>query len=131
MPVEAYLATDYVVNDGDRRFICRIGEPNRELPQELLPAVVITAFNPYGATLSDDENLAANELLRSNLKLLSATVLSGYGQGRDGGWPPEPSFFAVGIDRPRAAALGMLWRQNAVVWIGLDRVPELLITKSD
>lgn len=131
MPVDAYLATDYVVEDGGRRFTCRIGEHNPQLPPGLLPAVFITAFNPYGAMLPDDENRAANDLLRRNLELLSATVLSGYGQGRDGKWPPEPSFFAAGIDRLRAGALGVLWRQNAVVWIGPDRIPELLITRTE
>lgn len=54
-------------------------------------------------------------------------TIAGHGQGDDGTWPPEPSLLVLGIDEASARALMVRYRQNAVVWVGADGVPELLL----
>jgi hypothetical protein len=38
----------------------------------------------------------------------------------------ETSVLALGISRDTAARLGKEFRQNAIVWIGTDRIPDLI-----
>ena len=55
-----------------------------------------------------------------------AAVLPGIGVAPPGHWPGEPSVLALGISRDTAARLGNEYRQNAIVWIGADRIPVLI-----
>ena len=55
--------------------------------------------------------------------------LAGQGRHPDGGWPPEPSLLVLGLDRVAASELGRRWDQNAVVWVGEDATPELVLLR--
>jgi Protein of unknown function (DUF3293) len=46
-----------------------------------------------------------------------------------GAWPPELSFFALGISERAARDLGRRFDQDAVVWAGADAVPRLLLLR--
>ncbi|MFT6830906.1 MAG: hypothetical protein ACJAZN_001063, partial [Planctomycetota bacterium] len=57
------------------------------------------------------------------------TFIEGQGRHPSGGWAPEASLLVLGLQRDEAAALGRRWRQNAVLWIGRETIPELLLLR--
>lgn len=132
--LRAYEATNYVVEDDLGQIVLRIHDPSPQLKEVLLRygtagAAFITAYNPLSQETSDEENNHAQAALLCELEAASTAVLKGYGQGTIGDWPPEPSFLAVGIDRKDAEMLGRRYRQNAIIWIGADMVPSLILLK--
>jgi hypothetical protein len=56
-------------------------------------------------------------------------VLDAEGADPTGAWPPEPSFFALGINEETARLLGIRYRQDAVLWVGANAIPELLLLR--
>jgi hypothetical protein len=130
--IDAYTATSYVVLQNGEAFTLRVGERSSVLDQLLAShrkqtAAFMTASNPYSSARSESENVEANVRLRADLMKVSIALLEGYGQGEDGEWPAEQSFLAVGITRNDAEAIGRRYQQNAILWIGPNRVPELAI----
>jgi hypothetical protein len=129
--ISAYEATTYWVSLGSDEFSLRIGVPSREIGEifeyhGVGTAAFITAYNPFSRPTPLDENERAQECLRRELHTLSKLVLNGRGDG-GGDWPPEPSFLAVGLKREKAEALGRRYDQHAIVWIGSNSVPRLII----
>jgi putative PIN family toxin of toxin-antitoxin system len=125
--IAAYEAADYVVHGG---FTLKIGR--RSAPLDALleahgatDAAFVTAANPRGEKLGDEENRAALEALEASL---------GYpfyrGEGRDaqGTWA-EPSLLVVGMPRGDAEALGRAWRQNAIVHAKKGAAPQLVMLR--
>ena len=92
-------------------------------------AVFITAFNPYGVQQDTEANLAAHQRLGEHLKSLTNLVLEGEGLDPTGEWPGEKSYLTLGINRETAILLSTRAHQDAVVWIGSDAIPELLLTR--
>jgi hypothetical protein len=92
-------------------------------------AVFITAFNPCGRHQTDRANEAAHARLLAALLKLTRLVTEGAGIDPTGAWPPEKSFLALGIDEDTAAQLGRTFNQDAVVWVGSDAVPKLLLLR--
>ncbi|QIQ85714.1 DUF3293 domain-containing protein [Erythrobacter sp.] len=132
--IAAYRATDYWVSLADNRFPLRIGEWSQALADLLRAtsarkAVFITAENPFSEATSASANEAAMAGLRRDLEKAGATIFEGYGQGQDTEWPPEASFLALGIGKREGGALGRKYRQNAIVWIGPDAIPELVFLR--
>lgn len=129
----AYLATDYCVSrSGDPPITLRIGQRCGAVAAMFQvagerTALFITAYNPFSVPTSDVENQAAHAHLRDRLLHMTKRVRSGEGRARDGAWPPEPSFMALGIDYDTACALGREFCQNAIVFVGADAVPALVI----
>jgi len=41
----------------------------------------------------------------------------------------ERSVFAYGMDKASACALGRQFRQDAIVWVGPDAVPQLVLLR--
>ena len=89
------------------------------------------AWNPHGdPTTTPEANLAAGERLMMRMQgFPHVTVHPGNGIGTDCAWPPEPSVFAVGLGEDDAIALGREFGQNAIVWVGHDGVPRLLLLR--
>ncbi len=56
-------------------------------------------------------------------------AIEGEGEGPDGAWPAEKSLFVFGVDLETARMLGVRYRQNAVVWVGEDAVPKLVLLR--
>lgn len=126
--IEAYRSTRYDVLDGDNTISLRIGEMNIQLPDlyrryNVQSSVFITAWNPFGKFLTDEENKQANLGLRKQLVAEGLQFLEGAGIGTDTEWPPEPSLLALGVSQDHASELCRLYRQNAVVYIGPDFIP--------
>lgn len=132
--VTAYEATHYRVQDGAAAFVLRIGRHSPELASRYKDigadcALFITAFNPLGQKQSDAANEAAHAHLGEQLRAASDHVVDGEGADPAGQWPAEKSHLAFGIDAEAAQELGRRFEQDAVVWIGKDAIPQLLLLR--
>lgn len=132
--IAAYCATDYRVGSGVDVITLRIGEHAPQLSAIFDAAgspcgMVITAYNPLGEAQDATTNLVAQKRLGEHLRALAPTVLEAEGADPTGAWPPEPSFFALGIDQDTARLVGTRYRQDAVVWVGPNAIPELLLLR--
>ena len=132
--IAAYHSTHYRIGSGTAIITLQIGEYAPKLQivfqnSNHLCGVVITAYNPFGETRDHDTNLAAHKRLGEHLYALAPVVMEAEGADPTGMWPPEPSFFALGIDRNTARLLGTQYRQDAVVWVGANAVPELILLR--
>lgn len=128
--IAAYRDTDYWVDDGPHRFVLRLGEKSLAMAGLPLGAAFITAWNPESALTQPNANAVANKRLFAALQAAGADpILNGYGQSRSASWPREDSFLACGLRRPQAVEIGAVFDQNAIVWIGADGVPALVLLK--
>ena len=130
---EAYRATNYNVL-GLTSFTLRIGVVSGEIANlyrdfDVSTAAFLTACNPFSAPIPEQENELKQQQLEERLHELSVSFLQGMGEDPLGEWAGEPSFLALGISREAATRLGNDFRQNAIVWIDADRIPELIFLK--
>ncbi len=127
--LQAYQVTDYIVSD-DPPLTLNIGVPNDDARILLASfgvetAAFITAWNPGGKKLTDDENDERQVELLSEIEQRRMNYLVGYGERDD--WR-EYSYLILGIDREDASALALQFDQNAYVWIDFRGTPELVTT---
>lgn len=132
--IAAYRATHYRVGAGADGFILRVGQHSPELARRYRSSdrncsLFITAFNPFGQAQSEAANEAAHAQLGKDLRTISPCVVDGEGTDPMGLWPPEKSYFALGIDDEAARILAERWRQDAVVWAGEDAMPKLILAR--
>jgi len=128
--IEAYQTTNFNVLT-EPSFTLNIGEKSKEILEVFRmenhqAAAFITAWNPRSQETSKSENDNAQERLRSNLETGNFTILDGLGIDPTGDWLGEPSVLVMGISRNAASEIGIEFRQNAIVWIGKDGIPELV-----
>lgn len=113
----------------------RIGEHNKQL--EKLHAAhgaahshFITAFNPASRRLPAEENAARHAELGEKLDTFGVKKVAAAGLDPTGRWPPEPGYLVFDLALDAVLSLGRRYGQNAVVSIGTDAVPRLiLVTK--
>lgn len=79
--------------------------------------------------LSPTENAYRNQRLREELTRRSLGFMEGAGEGVDGDWPGEESYLVIGLDLIAAKRLGDTFEQNALVWVGADGVPKLVLLR--
>lgn len=132
--VYAYLATDYVVFDGRKSVMVRVGQRSTSVDALLArwqakTGAFITAWNPFGRVEDVGRNVLKNRDLKRHLIGKGFTCLSGEGRGRLGDWPPEASFFALSMSRPQAASVGRRLRQNAIVFVARGAPAELIMLR--
>lgn len=132
--ITAYTTTPYHVFGSYGSFTLRIGHRSPVLARlfqttSQYEAVFITAENPFSQTATDAENMERLEDLRRELSALSQSVFEGEGQGLDPAWPAEKSYLALGIPPHVARALGERYQQNAIVWVGEDAIPRLILLR--
>ena len=138
--IDAYLDTRYQVDGADVSHALRIGKPIGNGPGSVgdiigqagaMCGAFITAWNPHSdPTTTPEANLAAGKRLMMRMQgFPHVTVHPGNGIGTDCTWPPEPSVFAVGLGEDDAIVLGREFGQNAIVWVGRDGVPRLLLLR--
>ena len=132
--IDAYLATDYIARSAGGTFTMRIGTFSPDVKaiyerQGWTCCLFITAFNPLGREQSVAENELAHAELGRELRTLSLNVSEGEGTDPTLNWDPEKSFLAYGIDEQKSRELGTKYRQDAVVWVGDDAVPRLLLLR--
>ncbi len=132
--IAAYRATCFRV-DHDPPFTLTVDvhSPALELllrSGEPAGAAYVTAWNPMGKELSLQENDRLQGLLVDELRATRLRWLSGAGTDPSGRWPhEEASLLVLGIDRRAACALGRRHQQNAILWIGVDAVPRLVLLR--
>lgn len=129
--IRAYRATAYTVF-AQPEFALRIGERSAAMANlfdrtSCRCAAYITAWNPKGEACDPAFNAAAQKRLAASVEELGFDYLQGEGRGEIGDWPPEESLLILGCTRSRAKKLGQMLKQNAVVWVGADAVPELIM----
>ena len=132
--LSAYLGTHFRYSALGQEITLRIGQhsPETQLLARKLGhdcAVFITAYNPMGTVCPAAENIAANRRLADRLFGMTPHVFDGAGHDPSGNWEAELSFMAFGVGRALAITLGTEFSQDAVVWVGADAIPELLVTR--
>jgi hypothetical protein len=131
--VQAYRETEYTAH-GDDPFTLRVGE--------LCPALAaahkrhrvdcsayITACNPFSQTLDDAANAERHAALGRELGQRSLASIDGIGQHPSNQWPSEASYLIFGLTLEAAKTLGTRLEQNAIVWTGVDAVPQLILLR--
>lgn len=131
--IDAYQKTLFHVRMA-KPFILEINKQSPELLRwhrifDVKASAFITAFNPLGIRLSDQENEYRNSLLLSDVKAIYKTVVKGFGQDSLGEWPGEDSFLIYGPSLDEAKEIGNKYEQNAIVWCGSDAVPQLILLR--
>ncbi len=132
--IRAYLATHYRVGHTDDCPVLRIGKACPELGPLFAAndgdcAGFLTAYNPRGTQQSDLKNEASHRLLHAQLSALGLTLIEGSGSEPGTNWPAERSFFALGLTRDAASDFGRAFDQDAIVWVGDDLVPQLVLLR--
>lgn len=129
--INEYLLTEYRV-DRPPQLTLRIGEVCDELKsiythRDIQSAAFITAFNPYGQSLTDEANDRRHAALEERVALAGHPTLVGAGHGRDPAWMPEKSLLILGITLESARDLGDALEQNAIVFVRQDAIPRLIL----
>jgi hypothetical protein len=127
----AYLATEYRVLP-PHAFTLRIGDRSDALLDlyragKVRESAFLTAWNPLSVTASEDQNHSAQALLVERLVSIGVAALPGLGIDPAFGHPGEESVLALGLPRDMAISIAQDFRQNALVWIGPDAIPELIL----
>ena len=126
--IAAYRATDYLASidlqGGDRRRF-RIDDPAATHADWLAAAgarhaVILTAWNPFGAATSPPDNDRAQATLAAAIQ--SAGLRHGPASGEDprGLWQPEPGFVVLDADDRLVDRWLRSFRQNAAVRISRE-----------
>ena len=90
-------------------------------------AVYITACNPLSQATPPGENQLANARLYERLFYYSSHVYPGESIDPAGEWPTEASYLALDLNPAAARKLGREFSQNAIVWVGADAIPRLIL----
>ncbi len=126
---EAYRASEYQVF-GKPQLTLAVDRHEPALAALLVAAGVdsaayLTACNPGSRRLSEPENAARTQALRSHLAEHGYRIREGTAIDPGGLWPAEPSFLVLGIDAGTARAIASHFGQNALLLIGADAIARL------
>ena len=132
--VLAYLATDYRLGHTDQDIVLTIGKHSERLAALFADSSVncgafLTAYNSQGTIQSDVANAQGHTELASKLQELGLQAIVGSGSEEGTEWPTEKSFFALGLALKPAKAIGTHFDQDAIVWVGPDAVPQLILLR--
>ena len=132
--VRAYLATDYRLGHTAQDIVLTIGKRSDRLAALFATKGVscgafLTAYNPRSAVQSDTANNQAHAQLAAELQELGLQAIEGSGSEEGTDWPSEKSYFALGLALEPAKAIGRLFDQDAIVWVGPDAVPQLILLR--
>jgi hypothetical protein len=75
---------------------------------------VVTAFNPYGVNVADEENLRRHSTLRNELESAGVPSIPAAGMSPDGAHREEG--YAIWISRDLARDLAARYEQTAFFW---------------
>jgi len=111
-----------------------IGKPSAELAECFQTnhhhqAAYITAWNPFGEKISDDENHVAEQKLITEIESRDLSYLKGESSDPSGLWPSEPSLLILGIPLKSAKELVKRYHQNGFIYIGNDAKPQLILLR--
>lgn len=95
---------------------------------QLRPAGVVTAYNPASIASTPEQNREADQELLRHVRSLGVPFRRTTARGDDG-WE-EPGFLLLGEVRPLLVELGLVFGQNAVVWIDESGAASLVCTRA-
>jgi hypothetical protein len=132
--LRAYEATDYRLGHTDQDIVLTILKRSERLATLFAANGVncgafLTAYNPQGTIQSDAANAQGHAELASKLQELGVQAIEGSGSEEGTEWPAEKSYFALGLALELAKAIGTHFDQDAIVWIGPDAVPQLILLR--
>ena len=132
--ISHYLSANYQVTIGSDISTLSINQPSKSLSQLFTSsghhcAIFITAFNPFSQQKELNENLINNEHLQLTLKQHTLQIFKGISTDPTELWTAEESFLALGINLEISKVLGTQFNQNAIVWIGSDTTPRLILLR--
>ncbi len=139
-PDEALLAawrqTDYQVDTAGGSLVLHIDEHSPGLAELMRAegvdcAAYITADNPCSTVVSAAENAAARQRLEARLREGGWRWLPGMGFDPGGDHPGEHSLLVLGITPDDAVALAREFAQDAILGIGANASPRLLVTRPE
>ena len=132
--VRAYLATDYRIGHTSQDIILTIGQRSERLAvlfagNGVNCGAFLTSYNPRGTIQTDAVNGLAHAQLAAKLQELGLQAIEGSGSEEGTEWPAEKSYFALGLALEPAKAIGTHFDQDAIVWVGSDAVPQLILLR--
>lgn len=130
----AYLRTQYRLGFGPDSIVLEIESHSGRLAAQFAEYGVtcgafITAYNPEGTQQSAEANSRDHAALMTEVVALGHAFIEGEGADATGEWPAERSVFAYGMDKASACMVGRQFRQDAIVWVGRDAVPQLVLLR--
>ena len=132
--VRAFLATDYRLGHTAQDIVLTIGQRSERLAALFAAKGVncgafLTAYNPRGTLQPEAANQLAHAQLATHLAQLGHAVIEGSGSEKGTDWAAEESYFALGMDLEPAKAMGTHFDQDAIVWVGADAEPQLILLR--
>jgi hypothetical protein len=132
--VRAYLATDYRIGHTAQDIVLTIGKRSERLAAVFATYDVdcgafLTGYNPQGTVQADAANDRAHDELAAKLQALGLQAIEGSGSEEGTDWPSEKSYFALGLGLDPAKEIGTHFDQDAIVWVGADAVPQLILLR--
>jgi hypothetical protein len=126
--VEAYRHTVWTVEMPAGTLDVRLERPSADA--QLRPAGIVTAYNPASIARTPAENEAADQELMRHVRSLGVPFrrTMAHGTGTDA-WE-EPGFLLLGDVRPLVVELGLVFGQNAVVWVDATGAASLVCTRA-
>lgn len=123
--VKAYCEADYVIRIADKDIVLKVGEASSELARlmrayEVTSAAYLTAFNPFSAASSAQENQLNQSFLTADIDSLGLKYILGEGRDVANLWASEASVLIMGISFQSAELLAKRYQQNAFLWISGD-----------
>jgi len=130
---QAYLETHYHVQ-GDVPMTLQVGVASGPLAafyktMQINCCTFITACNPYSQSLEDSVNAERHQVLADELRQLDLKFTESIGEHPSNLWPGEPSFLVCGLSLEDSKKLGTKHEQNAIIWCGIDAVPQLVLLR--
>ena len=131
--IQAYLESDFHVREY-KPFVIRIGQLSSELEalhmlKQVHSSCFITPCNPESVQLEQAENDQKLRDFRTDKLLQGFELVSGLGQHPTNPREGEESYLVLGISLKEAREIGHKYQQNAIVWIGSDAIPELIMLR--
>ncbi|WOH38010.1 DUF3293 domain-containing protein [Thalassotalea fonticola] len=119
---QAYLNTDYIIDDELGFWQINIGDTDRPLSRYLNTfenptAAFITAYNPMSKRLKEGQNKQRLQQLQQAVGKLGLASCKGYGLSQQNDWPQEHSLLITNITKQQASQLAKDFQQAAYVWI--------------
>jgi len=132
--IQAYLATDYRLGHTNQDIVLNIGKHSERLAvlfagNGVNCGAFLTAYNPQGTIQSDAANAQGHAELAAKLEQLGLQAIEGSGSEEGTDWPSERSYFALGMSLEPAKVIGTHFDQDAIVWVGSDLVPQLILLR--
>ena len=105
-----------------------VGATNRETRRPSL-GTPEAYFCPRGTIQSDAANEIAHADLAVKIQEFGLNAIEGAGSEEGTAWPSEKGYFALGLALEPSKNIGTHFDQDAIVWVGPDAVPQLILLR--